>query len=228
MSSFGQSVWLNSRKAGGLRETETLLLQSGCINSLSLRPRTKAAGWKAPGPYMEIYWLILGLVLEGQGSRGTFSRTGSAGECHFSYFPSTYFVLHRWAPFLVLSIYLASNCSPPPHSDVPLQTHPGQSAYSSRYSSTVSPSMPLQSKLVHHQSGPLPRGTSPNCQCTYDSHSQVTQPFTPGPGPAHQNIHRSHYPATRGRQRQPTECIPYKTMVIKTVLPQKQTHISMK
>ena len=44
-----------------------------CTNSLTLSPRKEAAACKAPGSFKKkIHWLILGHVLEGQGSVGTF------------------------------------------------------------------------------------------------------------------------------------------------------------
>lgn len=45
------SLW----RATGLLETGSSFLKGECAISLTLRPSTEAAVWKAPGPYMNIY-----------------------------------------------------------------------------------------------------------------------------------------------------------------------------
>lgn len=135
-----------------------------------LRPRTKAAVWTTPGPYMEIYWLILGHVQRWGGWR---SRTGSARGCFFFFFKlsSTYLILHWWGPFLLLSIYLANNAYPslvflyrPTQANLPVlagnlqKWFPPCHTSKNWYTSKVAPT----------------KGNHSNCQCTYNSQSRHT------------------------------------------------------
>lgn len=77
-------VGLTTGRARELWETGTPLVKGSCTDSLSLHLSTDEATWKVPGLYeKEICWLILGPVLEGQGSGKTSFRDRSAGACHF-------------------------------------------------------------------------------------------------------------------------------------------------
>lgn len=64
-----------------------------------------------PGPYVnKIHWLILGHVLKGQGSVGTFSGNRSSGRYHFKNSPYTYQAHCWWVSFLTLPIS-STTCS---------------------------------------------------------------------------------------------------------------------
>lgn len=87
--------------------------------------KIEAVVWKVPGPLMkEVYWLILGLMLEGQGSVGIFSGNRSTmgafcltlllssspgiGKCDFWLLPSTLL-----APFTLPSCSHTDPAHPP-------------------------------------------------------------------------------------------------------------------
>ena len=64
------------------RENCDYAFEGSSTNSLALRP--EAAAGKVPGSHKkEIHGLILGCMLQGQGSGRTFSGYGSISGCHF-------------------------------------------------------------------------------------------------------------------------------------------------
>ena len=69
------NVWLWLGELEDIGNQDSALKGSMQKNPLALSPSSEAAIWKALRSYMkEIHWLILGHVLEGQGSVGIFSR----------------------------------------------------------------------------------------------------------------------------------------------------------
>lgn len=84
-----------------------LTLLKGPSNSLAPRPSTEAAVVNMPEPYIKIYWISLGCVLEGQESVGYFYRNRSASVCQISWIPSTCLAWHWQVSVLKLSINIA-------------------------------------------------------------------------------------------------------------------------
>lgn len=99
-------------RAKRLEESRVVLFQS---------PSTEAAAWKAPQSYVKVrHCLVLGCVLQGRGSVGTFSESETlAGTISITppspctaFFPFTQLVCGEQAPFLTLCIILASTVHP--------------------------------------------------------------------------------------------------------------------
>ena len=53
------NIWLWKSAGLNSKRAETPLSKGPCTNALTLRPSTEAGVWKAPGPCVKIYWLVL-------------------------------------------------------------------------------------------------------------------------------------------------------------------------
>lgn len=137
----------------------------------------------------EIYYLILELVLKGQGSVRNFSRNRSTGRYHVSYPPSTYLARCLQGIFLTLSFYLASiTCPTPAFSCKPtLPNTPTKAGAPPKWLLSITPSEWPRPRLAPPPSGSLPecwRGalsTSTPAIVTVRSYSQPQQGLSPPP-----------------------------------------------